>query len=200
MELSASEVAVILGVSPRTVRGRMARGELPALKRNGRWVVHRRHLPLTEPQRRRLQEKADSLRETLESALPSRLAATREKSKRSVADLDAFRLTMELLREIRSAEPGALQEETARRVDRLLEAGLLALAEAVQHYDRSRKLTAVERARTAFSRCLAVLLVEGGLPVPEPLFAWVTTLEIEVLPAVAGFARWVEGLDRKGRR
>ena len=74
MELSAREVATILGVSPRTIRARMARGELPGSKRHGRWWVDRRHLPLTEQQRRNLQGKAESVRRAVEGALPSRLA------------------------------------------------------------------------------------------------------------------------------
>lgn len=58
MELSVREAAVLTGRPPRTLRAQLARGEMPGVKRNGRWVVDRRHLPLTEDQRRRLEHKS----------------------------------------------------------------------------------------------------------------------------------------------
>jgi len=131
MELSVREVAVLRGESVRAVRGQIARGEIPAVKRDGRWLVDRGRLPLTESQRRTLQVKADSVREAVEQALPSRMARTAGQRARSLVDLDAFRLGAELLFEIRKDAPGpqpALRLESAA----LLEEALLSLAEAVQ--------------------------------------------------------------------
>ena len=76
MELSVREAATLMGRSPRTVRAQLARGELPGVKRGGRWRVQRRHLPLTEDQRRALQTKADGIRQLVDDALPGRTATT----------------------------------------------------------------------------------------------------------------------------
>lgn len=62
MRLSPREAATLLGQSPRTVRAQLGRGDLPGTKDNSRWSIDRRDLPLTEAQRRALQQKADSLR------------------------------------------------------------------------------------------------------------------------------------------
>lgn len=198
MELSSREVATLLGCSPRTVRARMARGDLPAVKRGGRWWVDRRRLPLDEPQRRRLAGKADALRQAVEAALPSRLARTTGQHGRSVADLEAFRRGAQLLAEVRAGGQDALPQGAVSRLTGLLEESLAALAEAVHHFDRERKLEALHRARTGLARAVAVCLIETGIPPPEPILSWVSTLELEVIPALAGFARWAEGLG--GRR
>ena len=103
MKLSVREAATILDRSSRTVRGQLARGELPGVKRHGRWYVDRRHLPLTESQRRTLQAKAGRIRQAVEEALPSRMARTSGDRSRSLVDLDAFRLGAELFAELRTA-------------------------------------------------------------------------------------------------
>ena len=192
---SYGDVATLRGESIRSVRGQIAHGEIPAVKRDGRWVVDRGRLPLTDAQRRTLQTKADSVREAVEAALPSRMARTVAQRAKSMVDLDAFRLGAELLFEIRRDEPGlpgALRLEAAS----LLEEALLALAEAVQLFDRASKLAAITRARAGLARTTATLLLRGGLPPPDPVHAWVVRLETEVAPAVAGFARWTEKLGR----
>lgn len=103
MDLSVREVATLLGRSGRTVRAQLTRGELAGVKRNGRWRVARHSLPLTEAQRRSLQSKADALRQAVEEALPSRMAATPGQRSRSVADLDAFRSGARLLAAVRTS-------------------------------------------------------------------------------------------------
>ncbi len=76
---------------------------------------------------------------------------------------------------------------------------LLAVAEAAQHFDRQLKLEAIHRARARLAQATAMLLLEAGIPPREPVFGWVATLETEVIPAVAGFARWAAKL-RGGSR
>jgi excisionase family DNA binding protein len=110
MKLSIREAATLLGRSPRTLRAQLARGEIPGVKKGGRWTLDRRDLPLTESQRRALQGKADSLREAVEDALPSRVADRAGKRAKSLADLEVFRLVATLLGEVRAAEVGTLQE------------------------------------------------------------------------------------------
>lgn len=94
----------------RAIRAQLARGDLPAVKRGGRWRIERRHLPLTEPQRKALQARADTVRQAVEEALPSRLARTPGQKSRSLADLDAFRHGARLLAELRADDGGALAE------------------------------------------------------------------------------------------
>ena len=193
MELSVREAAALLDRSPRTLRAQLARGELPAVKRSGQWWVHRRDLPLTEAQRRRAADKAESVRRAVDDVLPSRLDG---KVGRSVADLDAFRHGAALLAEVRADTE--VSEALRERAAAGLEEALLALSEAVLHFDRNAKLEAVERSRRGFARVVGMLLVEAGIPPAEPVHAWVQALERDVLKAVAGFARWTEKL--KGSR
>ncbi len=199
MELSVRETAALLGRSARTVRAQVARGDLPGVKRGGRWYIERRHLPLTEAQRQSLQTKASSVRRAVEEALPSRLAATQGQRRRSLADLDAFRYGAEVLDRIRAAEDEALPESAREVVTGELEQALLALAEAAEQFEREVKLEALRRARAALARVTGALLLHAGIPPREPVHSWVVDLESKVLPAVAGFARWTDGLRRKRR-
>ena len=199
MELSVREAAALLDCSPRTLRAQLQRGELPGVKRNGKWRVHRRDLRLDDDQRRRLQQKAATVRQAVEEVLPSRVAPSAGSKSRSVADLDAFRRGTEVLRDLRAAEPGVLGDAARERVGAQLEEALLALAEAAQHFDRAAKLEAVGRSRAGLARAAALLLVDAGIPPADPVHGWASTLETEVLPAVAGFARWAEGLREPKR-
>ncbi len=199
MKLSVREAATLLGRSPRTVRAQLARGDLPGKKHNGQWRIERRHLPLTEAQRNALQNKADAIRRTVDEVLPSRMARTSGQRSRSIADLDSFRRGAEILTEIRAADGDALREPARERTVALLDDALLALAEGIQLFDRELKLEALNRARASLARGAATLLLEGGIPPAEPVFSWVAAIEGEVIPAVAGFARWADGLGRRRR-
>ena len=199
MELSIREAATLMGRSPRTVRAQVARGDLPGVKRNGRWRIERRHLPLTEAQRAALQAKADDIRHVVEAALPSRLARSTGQRHRSIADLDAFRRGAELLTEIRGAADDGIDEPLRQRVAGRLEEALLALAEGVQQFDREVKVEALRRSRGHLARAVGLLLLAAGIPPASPAHGWVAALETEVIPAVAGFARWADGLGRKAR-
>lgn len=197
MELSVREAASILGRSPRTIRAQLCRGDLPGRKRDGRWVVPRESLPLTEAQRRVLQERADDLRRTLDEALPSRLAATRGRRGRSIADVDAFRRGVALLEAMRREGEGLLSGALMCDVPAHLERALLSLAEAVSQYDPRLKLAALNASRAEIARALARLFLHGGIPPKEPMWGWASIIESEILPAVAGLARWAERLERR---
>ncbi len=188
---------MLLGRKPRTVRAQLARGELPGTKRGGTWRIDDRKLPLTEAQRRALQRKAEQVRTAVEDALPSRMAASAGQRSRSIADLDAFRRGAEVLAEMRTASD-SLEDGVRERAVAIVEEALLALAEGITLYDRQLKLEALNRARSGLARCAGLLLLSGGTPPAEPVFGWVAAIESEVIPAVAGFARWAEG--RRGRR
>lgn len=192
MELSVSEVATLLGVSPRTVRARRARGELAGTKRGERWMVAREALPLSDAQRRSLQARADAVRATVDAALPGRLARTLGSEVRTLWDLDAFRLGVELTADLRASEaPGAADAALE------LELGLMALAEGVHVFDRGRKLAALDEARARVGRASARLLISGGSH--DPSTAFVSRLEGQVGPAIAGYARWVSRLGKDRR-
>ena len=75
MLLTPREAATALGCSERTVRARLQSGRLRGFKKGGRWRVHRKDLPLSEDQRRALQARANTIRSTVEAALPSRTAS-----------------------------------------------------------------------------------------------------------------------------
>ena len=187
MELTIKEVATLLGKSRRTIRSQVARGELPGVKRNGKWLIDRRNLPLNESQRRILQAKADRIRNAVDDVLPSRAARVPGQRPRSLADLDAFRLGAQVLLNIRDSEHAALADAERERIADYLEQSLLAIAEAVQQFDRELKLAAVNRARSLLSHTVATMLLATGLEPEEPVSSWVTRLEGEVIPAVAGF-------------
>lgn len=172
MELTVREVAALLGRSPRTVRAQVARGDIPAVKRGGQWRVARRSLPLTEAQRAALQTKADAIRQAVDDALPSRLARTAGDRRRSVADLDGFRLGVALLRTVRGAEPDTVPEALRQRVTQDLEEALVALAVAVHIYDRDAKLAAIRRARELLGGVVGRLLVASDPPLAEPVADW----------------------------
>jgi len=199
MELSVREAATLLGQSPRTLRARLARGDLAGRKLGGRWRIDRRELPLTEAQRRALETRAEELRRTVEAALPTSLRRSAERKHRRIEDLDAFRLAHGLLLQLRDGAPEPAVSPARRRAARYVEAALLALAECVHRYDAESKLAAVRVARSRLARAAGVLLVEADVPPAEPVAGWVQTMETEVLPAVAGLARWAESLARRSR-
>ena len=193
MELSVREAAVLTGRSPRTLRAQLARGEVPGVKRGGRWVVDRRHLPLTDDQRTRLERRAQGVRRQVDAALPSRVATTRSAKERSLADLEAFRLTLEL-------HQGLLEDEALpdrERLTAMTHDTLLALGEAFHEFDRETKQQAVRRARARLAQLVATLLIEHGVPPSAVAVGWLRRLEHEVLPVVAGFARFVDQLGRR---
>ena len=195
MELTVREAAALLGKHPRTIRAKIARGDLHAFKREGQWRIPRGTLPLTEPQRQDLQVKAEAVRTAVEAHLPGRTAESRGDRRRSVADLDVFRGGLELLAWVRDAED--LSARTLAGVEAALEVALMALSEGVHHYARHEKRAAFVHARAAFARA-AALLLEAGVPPTEPVHTWLVALEGRLIPATARLVRWSETLP--GRR
>jgi len=165
MKVSAREAATLLGCSARTLRAKLARGELHGRKENGRWLIERRDLPLTESQRRSLQSKARRIRRAVEDALPSRLAQKHGDRSRTLTDLDAFRLGAELFAEVQ-AHHSVLDDESSGRVHEMLESGLLAIAEAAYQYDRAEgaRLLSVRRRFIPLRKPAsgAAFVAEGG--------------------------------------
>lgn len=197
MELSVREAATLMGRSPRTVRAQVARGELPGVKRNGQWKIQRRHLPLTEAQHQALQDKAQTIRDAVETALPSRLARHAADRTKSILDLDAFRAGVSVLQRMRACSDTTLSDDTRRRVGERIEGALLALSEAVLQFDRQVKLDALHRSRARVAHAIAFLLMDSEIPPREPVLGWVCQLENEVAAGIGGLARWVDRLRGK---
>jgi len=185
MVVTVAEAAQLLGVSARTVRSRLARGELPGRKRGGQWVVPRESLPLPEAEHRRLQQRAEAIRHTVDAALPSRGGAP--KRRRSVVDEVAFRSGHALRQELRGSDHPA-----ARAAADAIEEGLVALGLALHEWQPRARLHALVRARAAISRAAVHLLLDQPIPPPSPVCEWLVTLEHEVLPPLAGLFRRAE--------
>ncbi len=197
MELSLREAATLIGRSSRTLRAQLSRGEIVGTKRNGHWTVDRHALPMTDSQRLALQSRADAVRDAVESALPSRLAERPGQRRKSVADLDAFRHAKEAWIALRQGVPGEELSPSILRAGRLLERGLLSLAEATHAFDVPSKRRVLRRARSLISRAVGHLLLSMPSIPPEPLRSIVVRIETEVLPAIGGLLRWTERLERR---
>ncbi|MCB9765616.1 MAG: helix-turn-helix domain-containing protein [Alphaproteobacteria bacterium] len=191
MDLTLREAATLLGRSPRTLRGQLARGDVPGRKKGGRWLIPSDTLPLTEPQRRALQAKADEVRELVEDALPSRTARRRKEGLRSVVDLEAFRVGRPVLRALQAADRPALVPAAAE-----LERCLVILAEGCHLFHREPKLAALNEARSHLGRAIGHLALAAEDPTAEPEATWLSTLEREALPALSGLVRWAERLPQ----
>ena len=59
MQLTLTQAATVLGVSARTLRDRLQRGDLCGSKRGGRWIVDSHSLPMSEAQHRSMQARAE---------------------------------------------------------------------------------------------------------------------------------------------
>jgi len=187
MDLSIREAATLLGISPRAVRARITRGDLPGVKRGGRWTLPRESLPLTEPQRRDLQARADEMHAIVEQVAPSRRARTRDRRAWSLLDLKAFRVGAGVLAALQaSANPAH------HRAAEMLEVGLLAMAEGCYRYQTARKVEAWGRARDAFSQTAARIALAADEPLDEPALGWLQAIEGELLSALVGLVRRVE--------
>lgn len=184
MDLSVVEAAVLLGVQPRALRARLARGSMPGVKVDGEWRVRRDDLPMTEPQRARFVERAERATEAVRSALPEHVTKGR-----TLLDLDAFRWGAEAVKTLRGC-PGT--ELACAR----LEAALVDLGGAMHTWERSRKLAALERARAGIGETAALVLLAGPPGEDPARDAVAAQLERRVAPAIAGLARWVA----KGQR
>ncbi len=185
MELSVVEAAELLGVRPRALRARLARGSLAGRKVDGAWRIRREDLPLTETQRRRMAVRADQARRALDAALPTRLPHGR-----TLVDLDAFRAGAEVLESLRDFPEAATASEVLR-------AALRQTAAAAHTRDRRHKAERFDQARAMVGEAAGLLLLTGTLP-PTPWVAEaVARLECQVSPALAGLARWARGRGKE---
>jgi len=183
MLLTVAEAATILGVRPRTVRARLVRGALPGRKKDGRWVIPRAALPLTEAAHQALQARSQDVRTAVEAGLPSRVATRPGASTRSLADLEAFQAALAVRRSGVTTDPNLLAD---------LDAGLFALAEGWHLYEPRPRLQALNTARSAFGRAVARLLMAASEPLPPETATQVAQLEQVTIAGIARLARSAE--------
>jgi excisionase family DNA binding protein len=198
VELSVREAAVVLGRSPRTVRAQLIRGDLPGVKRDGRWRIPKDALPLTERQRRALAAKADSIRAAVDAALPSRAATTPRSRIPCIDDSEAFRVGCDLL--LRFREDVLLCDGVRGRV----EGALQEAAVAVHQYDPSLKLAALNRARRLLAEAAALLVLastrQPAATEPRVPGGLQLAIETELLPVVSRAARRADRLQSRRDR
>lgn len=192
MELSVREAAALLARSPRTIRAQLAAGQLSGKRSGRRWVVDGRRLPLSRAQHIALQERADTVRDAVEAALPARATADRRR-RRSVTDLKPFQAGRVALRALQS--PCDVRAPSMHRAEHALRDGLASLCDASQTFDRDGKIRRLRAARGAFSHALAELLVRD--PDDERSRAGIDTIEQEVMPTLAGLLRWADRLPSR---
>jgi len=185
--ISPREAAQILGCSERTVRDRLKRGALRGFKQGHRWRIRRRDVERTPARRAAASAHDDAIRAAVERTLPSRAASPAPRHG-ALDDVDVFRSARSLLADL-GDEPSEARQAIVE--------GLLAIGEAHAQFDRAVKLAAVNRARAAFGRAVAALLLTSG-GVDDDTKARVERLEGDVLRRLGGFARWVDGLPAAG--
>lgn len=190
MDLTLHEGATLLGRRPRTVRAQLARGELKGRKRDGKWLIRRADLPLTDGQRRALTGKIARLHDAVDAAIPEAMRDRIGALALALAELDVFRLGRDVLREMTGAEDLAARQA--------LTDALVAVAEGRHPFDAAIKCEAFTRARSHLSRCITLLLLADPAPDP-PAARHAAALEAEVLPRLAGLTRWAEALPSAPR-
>ncbi len=92
MLISLREAASSMGCSPRTLRARLARGDVVGKKHGSQWRVESDAIPLTNEQRARLHARAETIRQTVDDQL-ARMVQRTKGPRRSLRDLDAPRAT-----------------------------------------------------------------------------------------------------------
>ncbi|MBI4881452.1 MAG: helix-turn-helix domain-containing protein [Planctomycetes bacterium] len=192
MQLTLREAATLLGCNGRTLRARLARGDVPGQKRGSKWLIDSDAVPLTSEQRARLEGRAAEIRQTVEDQL-GRMLRGRRSRRRSLLDLDAYRAGSKLLR---AAAELPLSKDDAGLVRARLRAGMLSLAEGAHAFDPGDKVAAFRATRRCLSPALATVLLASSDPLPPAVEAWVVAMEQDMLPSIAGLLRWSEGLSR----
>lgn len=185
MDLTLQQAADLLAVRPRTLRDQLRRGAIRGRKSDGRWIIRKADLPLTDADRRALQGKLAAFHDAIDRAVPPRIRG--DVGLGSVEQLDVFVLVRDLHAEIGAAHPAAGAH---------LRAALFAIARGHHQFDRRVKLTAFDDARTALSAAVVELTLSDTTADRDA----VARLEGEVLPRLAGLIRWAEALPERRER
>lgn len=184
MLLSLPEAATILGKSERQIRYLIKLGKLTARKQEGRWVVDRDDLPLTDAQRRRLATSSRALVEHVQE-VAERVADTKAKAggrRFSVRDLRAFQAGIPLHRAAVAAVG-----EAAKATGHLRDA-LDALARGCHSFHARDKHDSYRSAREHAASAVAELLLHPS----DDHSTLADRIEQELLPRITGLLRSTE--------
>ncbi len=186
MNLSLTETARLLNKSDRQVRYLIKHGGIPARKVDGRWVIRREDLPLSDGQVRAATQKQErAARLAMEVLQPG---GEPKGSKRfSVRELRAFREGAPLYRELISAA-GADHPAAA-----LLRETLMLLACGYHEFESRNKAAFYSRSREQASRAAMALLLEDE----EARRELIDRLETSLLPAIGGLIHHAERRERR---
>ncbi|MBK8979838.1 MAG: helix-turn-helix domain-containing protein [Planctomycetes bacterium] len=197
MEITIREAADLTGRSARAIRDQIAAGRLPARKQGHGWRVRVEHLPLTDAQRGHARARAQQAHAIIDELSPSRGTTTRDTRRRSVADLDAFRVARESVDLLRHWAAALTAPHALTEVLHLADAAIGDLGEGIHEFDRQARSARFARARCDLARAVALLHVCGATDEP-PAFRAAERIEQEVLPLVGGLLRWTaRGGDRR---
>lgn len=152
MKVSVKEAATHLGRSERAVRSALKAGRIKGYKHQGRRVIPRRTLPMTDAERARMEVTVDDLHAAVDAVVPYHIA--RHIGAHGLAGLRAYRA----VRAVFDALDGS---PAARSIGEILREAVRALAEGHHQFARLVKIEALTRARRAISRAVADLLLAG---------------------------------------
>jgi hypothetical protein len=195
MKLSLAEAATALGKSERQVRYLIKTGRLSAAKQGGQWAIDSADLPLTEAQRQRLAERLRGAREAFDKGLdPATKAVAAGDARRqfSVTDLAAFRVAMDIYRDLKKdlgkEDPACLH----------LGAALVQMACGCHSFQPTDKVGRFTAARELAATAVAELLLaaeEGD----RPGRSLAERLEQELIPKLGGLVAAYEKKNRRSR-
>ena len=187
MFLTIRQASDTLGKTQRQIRYLIQQNELKADKREGRWMIDSRDLPLSEGQRAALQRRETKLRETVEDGLGLEKESKGSRPAYSIRDLKAFQFALPL-----HADTAQTMGPEHRAVQQLREA-LDLLGQGCHRFERSDKAAAYRSARDAASTTAVALALEQT----DEAAALLERVESNLLPAIAGLIRRLERTQRR---
>jgi excisionase family DNA binding protein len=192
MEVTVREAAALVGRSPRALRQWIASGRLPARRHGATWLVRIEHMPLTDAQRQRALARGEQLRDLVADVAPSPLATTRERRRRSLQDLDAFRAARDIAAELGRLATAIDAPHRLAHAARLVGLGALRLGQGAHEFSNDARSASFRQARRSLARAAALSWSCPSLP-GEAIPDWQRCsdrIEQEVLPLVGGLLRW----------
>jgi len=182
MKLSLTEAARLLNKSERQVRYLIRYGKLPARKVEGRWIIRRQDLPLSEGQEKAAAQKAERAARLAAEVLQPRSEEGRAKGRFSIRQLRAFQtgapLYQELVKEVGGDHPAT----------ELLKEALMLLACGYHEFEAGSKQELYSRARQHTSRAAMALLLDEKVQRDD----LVDRFETALLPAIGGLIHQAE--------
>ncbi len=188
MQLSLTEAATLLGRTERQIRSMIEDGRIVATKSRGKWQIDRDSLALITAQGDSPEVGMEDEELDFDEIESPPMAGDRRKTW-SVTDLDAFRLGVEILHDLRSIEaPRALE---------LLDQCLEVLGCGCHDFNPRSKRVRFAEARDAAARAAVRLIADGdGDALHESL---ARRIETDLIPRLGGLVASQDRRTRRGR-